>query len=89
VTKPLYDAFLEYAQKQGLKPDDAQLAALDTEIKTTIKANFARQMWKDDGYYSVINTIDKVFQKGYEAIKDPKSANLLYEAGKPITGRRQ
>lgn len=88
VTKPLYDAFLDYAEKSGLKRDEAQLAVLDGEIKTTIKADFARQLWKNNGYYSVINTIDPVFEKGYEAIKDPKSVNLLYQKDKAITGRR-
>ena len=77
VTKPLYDAFLEEAFKGGLKRDDAKLAALDKEIKTYIKANFARQMWKDEGYYSVINSIDPAFKKALETVKDPKSALIL------------
>jgi carboxyl-terminal processing protease len=77
VTGPLYNSFLEFAQKEGMKVDPAKLVLIDKQVRTIIKANFARQMWKEEGYYSVINNIDDAFLKAYDAIRDPKALSLL------------
>ncbi|MDX2000836.1 MAG: S41 family peptidase [Chitinophagales bacterium] len=77
ITDQLYRTFLNYAEKEGLEIDAKKLRSIDKQVKTTLKASIARQMWKEEGYYSVINEIDPTFQKAYLTLKDPKAVTLL------------
>jgi hypothetical protein len=39
------------------------LSISKTLLKQTLKAEIARQLWTEDGYYSVINQYDKEVQR--------------------------
>lgn len=71
VSEQLYQRFLDYAEKEGLRKDPEKLSKISQLIKTLMKAYLARQMWKDEGYYPVVNTIDPVVAKGYEIVQNP------------------
>lgn len=70
VSDVLYKKFIEYAHKEGLRKDEALQAKIAHEIKTVMKAYLAKQMWKDDGFYPVMNTIDEAFLKAYEIVQN-------------------
>jgi hypothetical protein len=53
-----------------LKPED--LAKIETDIKTLLKAFIARQLWNDNGFYAVVNTMDKTFLKTLEIVRNPQ-----------------
>jgi hypothetical protein len=46
-----------------------------------MKAYLAKQMWKDDGYYPVMNTIDNTFLEAYKIVQNP-SLHLAMIPGK-------
>jgi carboxyl-terminal processing protease len=56
--------FTNYAQKYHfVKVDNKGLNESKTLIKQTIKAEIARQLWTEEGFYSVINKVDKEIQR--------------------------
>ncbi len=67
------DAFVKdlvaFAATQKVKPNPAKLAACEQSLKTRIKAYLARQLFKDKGFYFVINQNDATFKKAIEALK--------------------
>lgn len=69
ITPELYSQFEAYARAEGLKVEPAAMAPLEQRIKTILKAHFARQLWKEDGFYPVINSIDPTFQRTYDALR--------------------
>jgi len=73
VTDNLYNRFLDYSVKQGLKKNDKELSLISPRIKTLMKAYLAKQMWKDDGFYPVMNTIDNTFLEAYKIVQNPNS----------------
>ncbi len=71
VSDQIYNRFLEYAFAEGLKNNEAELAKIKDKIKIVIKAYLARQMWKADGFYPVINSIDEGFLQAHEIVQNP------------------
>ena len=55
--------FLKYSQKNALVPIDfAGYAKSKKFIQLTLKAEIARQLWTEEGYYIIINELDKEMQ---------------------------
>ncbi|MDZ4846402.1 MAG: S41 family peptidase [Chitinophagales bacterium] len=73
VSDAIYQQFISLPKlkEEGLKPEE--VAAIQGDIKTMLKAYIARQLWKNDGFYAVINTMDKTFLKTLEIVKNPES----------------
>lgn len=69
VSEKIYDEFLNYAQKEGLKINEQELLNLKSRISILIKAYLARQLWKDEGFYPLYNEIDNDFKEAYQIIK--------------------
>lgn len=82
ISEQLYRRFLAYAFKEGLKKDEAQLNKISAKIKTLMKAYLAKQMWKDEGFYPVLNTIDDVFLKAYEVVQNPSPYLAMHSTKK-------
>jgi carboxyl-terminal processing protease len=60
VDENLVTTFVKYAEKNNLvKIDPKGLAISKSLIKQTLKAEIARQIWTEDGFYAVINSVDK------------------------------
>ena len=76
----LLNNFVNFAERKGVKPDDEGLKTSSEIITTQLKALIARQLWKNEGFYSVIHTMDVTLKKALEqlekkqvTIKDKKS----------------
>ena len=60
--------FISYAEKKGVKPNIEEIATSSEIICTQLKALIARQIWKNDGFYAVIHTLDVTLKKAIELI---------------------
>ena len=69
ITSELENEFYQYAQAQGLKRDAAKEKKAEEKLKLNLKAFFAKQIWRMDGYYNISNVDDKVIAKAVEALK--------------------
>lgn len=70
VSEMLYQKFLDFAYSQNLPKNETESKLLAPRMKVILKAYLAKQIWKDDGFYPVINTIDNTFLKAYEVVQD-------------------
>lgn len=70
VSDELYQSFIRSARQRKMDLSDAVLTKLEPDVKVLLKADIARHLWKNDGYYSVINAIDKTFLKTVDVLKD-------------------
>ena len=66
VTDALLERFIKYAEKQGIKASPKDLKASAKFIKTNLKALMARQLWKNEGYYYIMNQLDAAYNKAYQ-----------------------
>jgi carboxyl-terminal processing protease len=64
VSEQLLDQFLTYAEKvEKIKKSKSELALSKNLIKQTLKAEIARQIWTEQGYFTVTCDYDKEVQK--------------------------
>ncbi len=70
ISDALFNKFLEYSYKEGLRKDEKELEKISFRIRTVLKAYLAKQMWKDEGFYPVMNTIDEAFLKAHEVVQN-------------------
>ncbi|WP_295122324.1 S41 family peptidase [uncultured Chitinophaga sp.] len=71
VSPDLYREFLAYAEKENVKVKT--LTSRDEpEVKTRLKAMFARQLWRTEGFYQVSNGNDPVIKKAIEELQKSK-----------------
>ncbi len=71
VSEALINELLQYAAKNGVAKDLTQLAVVEKDIKLFIKAQFARLLFDEEGYFSVINDDDPEVQRALEILKHP------------------
>lgn len=77
VSDALYERYIAFVTKE-LKDDwrektDRQLMLRDkAKFKTRIKAYVARQIWKNDGLYPIIQELDHGLQEAYKQLKNTK-----------------
>ncbi|MEO8085886.1 MAG: S41 family peptidase [Bacteroidota bacterium] len=64
-----YSRFVEYALKNGVKKEEKGEAYSSTIIRTQLKALIARQIWKNDGFYPIIQELDVTLKKAEELMK--------------------
>lgn len=70
VSDELFNSFIQYAGKElGLKVTPGDIKNSKTLLKRTIKAEIARQLWEEQGYYTIINEFDKEVLKCLEVMK--------------------
>ena len=58
------------AEKEKIKRDEKGLLTSGDVIRLQVKALIARDLWKNDNYYEVINEINDSYQKALEALKN-------------------
>jgi carboxyl-terminal processing protease len=61
--------FISYAAKNGVKPNESEIKISSEIITTQLKALIARQLWKNEGFYSVIHKLDKTLKKALEQLE--------------------
>ena len=82
ISENLYNDFVKYAVKQKAVNDEKAIRRSAEKIKLNLKALIARQFWKSDGYYPVINSGDGTMKKAVEILsaardkKDSKSVSI-------------
>ncbi len=70
VTDELLERFVKFAEKEmKVKIDRAGLKHSKVLIARNLKAEIARQIWLEDGYYLVFNKTDKEVQRAIKEIK--------------------
>jgi carboxyl-terminal processing protease len=69
VTEPIYEEFVQYADKKGVKHTGKDLSKSDRYVKTMIKAYVGRNLLDNDGFFPVLNTIDPGFLKAIDMLQ--------------------
>lgn len=73
VTDEILNQFFKFAETAGLKRNDEKARKSDAKLRLTIKAYFAKQMWRMEGYYYIVNEGDKVLTKAVEKLNQPNA----------------
>jgi carboxyl-terminal processing protease len=63
ITDEIYHQFISYAQKNGVPNDERGQKLSSGILRTQLKALIARQIWKNDGFYPIINQSDPTIKK--------------------------
>lgn len=69
VSAELVKEFYQYAQTTGLKRDDVKEKKVEVKLDLYLKAFFAKQIWRMDGFYNIANADDNVIAKAIETLK--------------------
>ena len=70
VTDELFNNFISYAEKElDFKAEKKGIKQSEKLIRRTIKAEIARQLWEEQGYYSIMNDFDKEVEKCIDVMK--------------------
>ncbi len=73
VSNKLFTNFIAYASKLGVEENPFDIITSRSVIKNRIKAEIARHLWQDDGYYSVYVEDDLDVQRALEEFHSGKS----------------
>ncbi len=68
VKDELINDFIGYTVRKGVKKDPAALASLLPELRRQLKAQIARVLYKDEGYYAVAASEDPAVIKALEIL---------------------
>lgn len=75
----LWNEFITYANQNTKTPfDKAQINASASQAKLMLKAFIARQIWRDEGYYTVLNSEDRMIRKALQTIGGDNYDKLLH-----------
>lgn len=77
VSNALFDKFMDYVKEKGLEEALPDLKKVRGELDLLIKARIARQLFGDEGFFTVLNASDIMVQKALEILKAPDPLVLL------------
>ena len=77
----VFNDFLAFADKQGVKKDSAGFSISEKLIKIQLKALLARNLWDTNAYFEVINDLNGALNKAIEAVQN-KTFERMKLAGK-------
>ncbi len=66
----LLEKFIRFAEKEGLKRNEGEIRKSSKIIHTQIKANIARNILDNPGFYPIIRAIDNTLLRSIEMISD-------------------
>jgi carboxyl-terminal processing protease len=69
VNDAMLQGFLGFAEKEGVKPQPAQLAKCRTELKLQLKARIAKALYREEGLYRVLNDDDPAVEKALQLLR--------------------
>ncbi|MES2622628.1 MAG: S41 family peptidase [Bacteroidota bacterium] len=69
VTDDLVSEFYHYANDKGLKNGEDRKALIATKLKQQLKAFLAKQKWRMDGFYYIMNDDDEVVKAALHQVK--------------------
>jgi carboxyl-terminal processing protease len=65
----LYPAFIAYATEKGVNATPAEQQKVKVFFSRHIKALIARQLWRDNGYFYIVNSYDPTIEKALDVFK--------------------
>jgi carboxyl-terminal processing protease len=68
VTDALVGDLVAAAEKAGVKPDTEGLKTSDKVVRTQLKAFMARDLFKNENFYEVINELNDPLQRAIKAL---------------------
>jgi carboxyl-terminal processing protease len=71
VSDDLMKLFFKYAANQKIIWNHQKLATFEPKLKIAIKSYFAKQYFKTEGFYTIINASDPVIQKAKSVFNNP------------------
>ncbi len=77
ISEEQWGRFIGKVEASNLLPDAAQRERIRPWIETALKAQVARQAWKNDGFYPVFQEIDPDFQQAYELLRSGQARALI------------
>ena len=77
ISEDQWKRFIAKVQASNLLPDVEQRDRIRPWVETALKAQVARQAWKNDGFYPVFQDLDLDFQQAYSLLQDGKSRALI------------
>jgi len=66
----LLNDFVEYAEKNGIKRNDEEIAKSKKILLTHLKAFIIRNIFDDEGFYPIIHRTDKTIKKAIEVLNN-------------------
>lgn len=63
VTDPMLDALMKVGIRNKVRPDHDDLRAKKHLLQVHLKAQIARRLWGNDGFYPIFNETNEVFQQ--------------------------
>ncbi|MEI6681043.1 MAG: S41 family peptidase [Bacteroidota bacterium] len=72
VTGPIYDEFVNYAEKKGVKRKGNNLQKADLYVKTMLKAYIGRNLLDNPGFYPILNSIDPAYNRAIQELSKGK-----------------
>ncbi len=66
----LFTQFTSYTTAKGIEATDLEKQKARLFISRQLKALIARQLWHDNGYYTVMNSYDHTIERALNALKD-------------------
>ena len=74
VSDKLYASFVEYAVGRKAENDETGIKRSAEKIMLNLKALIARQLWKSEGYFPVINSEDATMKKAIDILSHTKAS---------------
>lgn len=62
--------FFAFAKKEGVEKNDKQYEISKNIIQTRLKADLARNLYNNDAFYEIINTLEPAYNKAIEVLKN-------------------
>lgn len=79
LSEATFQKFVDYATETGVEPVAEEIQHSRQVIKLRIKAYISRNLYGNDGYYSVIFADDNILQEALKTLDNNKTASVFME----------
>jgi len=86
VSDELLDQFYKYAYTAGLKSNEPRKLKIADKVKLNLKAFLAKQIWRMDGFYFILNSSDNVVKAAVDELNNDRVFNVQKTEIKPNSG---
>jgi carboxyl-terminal processing protease len=69
VSDAFFNEFIQFAKAKGWDDDESKLPAYKAQLKIVLKAFLAKQLFKNDGYYTIMNELDPIVKEAVLQLK--------------------
>lgn len=70
VEEELMHKLIQYADKEGLEPEQEEIETSEKDIKLLVKALIARDLWDMNEYFQIVNQQDVEFKKAVKVLNN-------------------